>query len=167
MKDLFEKLEALKPVRMVEELTPAAQDVLKNACVETLKRKRNYDAFDVDTYLTPEYLNAKAPKDVKKAQFDAMHFLVCLERVLLECANSVYYKRDSRGWWDRYEFSDLADAAGFNDWRADATYSAIFGEHEPGDSIGTAVYKEVARVLDDYDRAGVFVTDEKPADWEA
>lgn len=166
MTKLSEQLAALKPVQCIEELTPAAQDALQSAYIETSKRKADCDAYDVAAYLTPLYLDDAAPADVKEAQFDALHFLHCLQDALHECATETYYKRDESSRWWQCDFSELARSAGWDNWEGKATYLSIFGAHEAYERLEDSVFQVVASVLDDYDRAGVFVTQQKPEDFD-
>ena len=166
MTNLEKQFTGLEPVRSFEELTSLAQNVLRDAYEETYTRKREPDAATLVTYLEPIYLNVPDADAIKAAQFAALHFLYCLENAISAWRDEVFYKRDDFGRWCQLSFDELASGAGFSDWESDATYYAIFGDHQVGEYLDAGIFAVTEKVFNDYDAAGVFVTSEKPEGFE-
>ncbi len=166
MTNLEKQFAELEPVRSFEELTSLAQNVLGDAYRETYTRKREPDAAALITYLEPIYLKVPDADAIKAAQFAALHFLYCLENIICDWRDEVFYKRDDLKRWHQLSFDDLASGAGFSAWESDATYYAMYGDHQIGEYLDAGIFHVMEKVFNDYDAAGVLVTSEKPDDFE-
>lgn len=159
LEQYFEEEAQENPMRSIDELDLLTQTQLFNTYVRGDTVSYLYDR------LKRIYEHVPDGEDFKDAQYKALSFLYQLRKETNERASEVFYKRDERGMWETCTFEELASDHRKN-WEALALWDALFASRQIGDSLASSLDKIEESFLDAHDRAGVFLTTDKPDDFE-
>ncbi len=164
MTNLNQQFAALEPVQSFEDLSLDTKRIVWD--LFPCSGRNTYEMNADELYLNLKKIYVHTCDVMRDEQYAALHFLWCLKRSINERAKKRFYKRDERGFWSTCSYDTLAYKYADTEWRELATWCTVWASKEPGDTLESALDLIEESFMNALDAAGVFVTSQKPDDFE-